>query len=298
MTNLIDFFKNISVDYSLDVELKEISTFKIGGTASIVCYPSSACDISKIVKYCRENNYKYIVLGRCSNVVFSDSGLSSLLIKTDRLDNICLDGEYLVFGSGVMLARASKYSVDNGYAGMEFAYGIPGSVGGAVYMNAGAYGGEMSQVVYSTEYVDEKGETANVILSEHEFGYRHSFFTDKNYIITSVKVKLSKGDRARSDDLIREFQNARKEKQPLEFPSAGSVFKRPEGFFAGKLIQDCDLKGYSVGGAQVSEKHSGFIINTGNASCEDVKKLIKKIQNTVFEKFNVELECELKFISD
>lgn len=298
MTKLLDYLNSISVEYSLNVELKEISTFKIGGNASIVCYPASVYDVSKIVKFCRGENQRFIVLGRCSNVVFSDDGLSTLVIKTDRLDDISFEDGRFVFGAGVMLARASKYSVDNGFAGMEFAYGIPGSVGGAVYMNAGAYGGEMSQIVYSTEYVDDCGDIKNITLSEHEFGYRHSFFTDKDYIVTSVKVKLDEGDMAYSNNLIREFQTARKEKQPLEFPSAGSVFKRPEGYFAGKLIQDCGFKGYSVGGAKVSEKHSGFIINTGNASCEDVKTLVKEIQTTVFDKFNVSLECELKFISD
>ncbi len=298
MSELITFFKDNSIYFEQNVSLKEISTFKIGGSADIVCFPSTAEQASLIVKKCIAENIPYISLGRGSNVLFSDDGLKSLIIKTDRLDNLVVSGDFITSGAGVMLARVSRFSVDCGFKGMEFAYGIPGSVGGAVYMNAGAYGGEMSQVVYSTEYVDEKGDICTLNTSDHCFGYRNTFFTGKKCIVTSVTFHLEKGDSVESQRLINEFQTARKTKQPLEFPSAGSVFKRPEGYFAGKLIQDCNLKGFSIGGAQVSEKHSGFIINIGDATSDDVKKLIEHIQKTVFDNFGILLECELKFICD
>ncbi len=297
MNNLLQFFQQNNIECNTDVSLKSISTFKIGGNADIICYPSSAKQISDIVKFCKQNNIHYYSFGKCSNVVFSDEGISSLIIKTDKLDDVVLEDGVFQFGAGVMLAKASKFSIDSGYKGMEFAYGIPGSVGGAVYMNAGAYGGEMSFCVEKTEYVDDNGSICYLEKNMHDFSPRHSYFSDKNYIITKTYVKLEKGDKDESFALVDEFQNARKAKQPLDFPSAGSVFKRPIGYFAGKLIQDCGLKGFSIGGAMVSEKHSGFIINFDNASCQDVKNLVEYIKHKVFDEFGVELECEIKFIS-
>lgn len=295
---MIGFLTNNNIDYELDVSLKDISSFRIGGIADIICYPDTIEKVSVLIKYCVENSVRYSVFGKCSNVVFSDNGIKALIIKTDRLNSIELSDDTFKFGAGLMLAKASKFSVDSGYKGMEFAYGIPGSVGGAVYMNAGAYGGEMSECVTSVTFVDDMGKIRVVSKEELDFDYRHSYFSDKNYVIVSVDIKLDKGDTAQSIAKINEFQTARKDKQPLEFPSAGSVFKRPEGFFAGKLIQDCNLKGVTVGGAQVSEKHSGFIINIGDATCNDVKNLVKLIQERVKATFGVELECELKFIED
>ena len=295
---LKEFLKQNNIQFSLSCDLKDISTFRIGGKADIICYPTSAEQVSSIVRFCNDNNFNYITLGRCSNVVFPDEGLKTLVIKSDKIDHLQKNGNEFTFGAGVMLARASKFSIDEGYEGMEFAYGIPGSVGGAVYMNAGAYGGEMSQIVSRTEYVDSDGNIKYISGSMHDFAYRHSFFTDKKFIITSTVVSLQKGDRNKSEALVAELQHARKTKQPLEYPSAGSVFKRPEGYFAGKLIQDCNLKGYSIGGASVSEKHSGFIINSGNATCNDVKLLVDHIKSEVKNNFGVELECELKFITD
>lgn len=295
---MIEFLTKNKIDYELDVSLKDISSFKIGGVADIICYPDTPQKVSKLIKYSVENSIRYIVFGKCSNVVFSDDGIKTLIIKTDKLNGIEFSEDTFKFGAGLMLAKASKYTVDNGYEGMEFAYGIPGSVGGAVYMNAGAYGGEMSDCVVSVTYIDEAGDICVISKNELDFGYRHSYFSDKNCIIISAEIQLKKGDKNQSFEKINEFQTARKEKQPLEYPSAGSVFKRPEGYFAGKLIQDCNLKGETVGGAQVSVKHSGFIINIGNATCNDVKLLVKKIQDTVKNEFGVELECELKFIED
>ncbi len=295
---LKSFFEQNNIEYAQNISLKDISSFKIGGEAKIICYPKSAREVSQIVVFCNQSNIKYLTFGKCSNVLFCDSGIKKLIIKTDKINHINKVTDGYEFGAGVMLAKASKTCVDSGYSGMEFSYGIPGSIGGAVYMNAGAYGGEMKQVVSSVEYVDESGNVCVIDNNGLDFSYRHSFFSNKNYIITSVTVKLQKGDINKSLDLINEYQTARKTKQPLEFPSAGSVFKRPDGYFAGKLIQDSNLRGYSIGGAQVSEKHCGFIINKGDATAKDVLLLIDFIKDTVYKNFNVELECELKYIQD
>lgn len=298
MQKLTEFLCNSNIEYSENVPLSELSSFKIGGRANLICYPNCAGQVSALVKFCRENNIRYMTFGRCSNVLFPDGGLCTLIIKTDKLNSFGLEDGVFYFGSGVMLAKASKYTVDSGYCGMEFSYGIPGSVGGAVYMNAGAYGGEMSQCVVKTEYVNGFGEVCLLDKDKHDFGYRHSFFTNTDYIITKTFIELKKGDKKRSEELINELQTARKSKQPLDMPSAGSVFKRPEGYFAGKLIEDSGLKGAAVGGAMVSTKHCGFIVNNNNAKSTDVKELVRIIQSTVKEKFGVELECELKFIED
>ena len=274
MTKFTDFLSSANIVYSLNASLKELSSFKIGGSAAIICYPDCAEKAAALVKYCNENGMKYMTFGRCSNVLFPDSGLLTPIIKTDKMNSMVFSDGLFCIGAGVMLAKASKYTVDKGYAGMEFAYGIPGSVGGAVYMNAGAYGGEMSQCIEKTEYVDDRGNICVLEQKLHEFGYRHSYFSDKNYIITKTYVSLEKGDRSNSAALIDEFQSARKSKQPLDMPSAGSVFKRPQGYFAGKLIEDSGLKGAFVGGAMVSTKHSGFIVNYDNASERDVRELI------------------------
>lgn len=296
MYKLFDFFDDEGIKYITNVSLKTISTFKIGGLADVICYPSNANDVSKIIKYCNNNSVEYYTFGKCSNVVFSDDGVKKLIIKTDEMDTISHNGDIFEFGSGVMLAKASKYTIDHGYKGMEFSYGIPGSIGGAVYMNAGAYNGEMSFCVCKTEYVDDKGNICFIENEQHNFSKRYSYFTDKNFVITKTYVKLEKGLTDESLKLVDEFQLARKTKQPLEYPSAGSVFKRPEGYFAGKLIEDCNLKGCSVGGAMVSDKHAGFIINFNDATYNDVKQLVALIQRQVKSTFNVDLECEIKFI--
>ena len=296
MQRLLAFLDNKKIQYERSVSLKGISTFKIGGIADLICYPSDTEQVSEIVKFCNKNDLNYLTFGKCSNVVFSDAGIKSLIIKTDKIDVIKKDCDCFEFGAGVMLAKASKYTIDCGYKGMEFSYGIPGSVGGAVYMNAGAYGGEMSDCVFRTEYVDDSGVVCYLEKEDHDFFPRHSFFSDKKFIITRTWIRLEEGNTIESMKLVDEFQTARKTKQPLEFPSAGSVFKRPQGYFAGKLIQDCNLKGVSVGGAMVSEKHSGFIINHNNATFYDVRNLVDLIKKEVKNKFDVDLECEIKFI--
>lgn len=294
MTDIKNTLTNLNIRFAEDQPLSALSTFRIGGNAKLVCYPDTAEKTAAVVSFCAENGIEYLTFGRCSNVLFPDEGLDSLLIKTDEIDGLSLEDGLFAFGSGVPLCKATRFTVENSYAGMEFAYGIPGSVGGAVYMNAGAYGGDMSTCVVSAQYVDPKGEIRTV--SDLEFSNRRSFFTDKNCIITKAYVKLEKGDPVKSEQLIEQYQTARKTKQPLDMPSAGSVFKRPEGYFAGRLIEECGLKGFAVGGASVSEKHAGFIVNNGSATAKDVKRLVEEIQNRVYDKFGVRLERELKYI--
>ena len=298
MQDLICFFNENDIEFHTGVTLSGLSTFKIGGNADLVCLPKNTEQVSELVKFCTENKIRYMTFGRCSNVLFPDEGLRTLLIKTDRLDSIGKNAEMFEFGAGVMLAKAAAYTIENGNTGMEPLYGIPGSVGGAVYMNAGAYGGEMSQIVFKSEYVDDRGEIKILEKSDHRFGYRHSFFSDNNCIITKTYVALEKGDKTASLLRVKELQEQRRTKQPLDMPSAGSVFKRPSGYYAGALIENCGLKGVSVGGAQVSVKHAGFIVNKGNATANDVKALISVIQKKVESSCGVNLECELRFVGD
>lgn len=298
MTDILSFLSKSNIHYELNVSGKDLSTFRIGGNLKLVCMPDSVKKISELVRYCKQKNINFYTFGKCSNVVFPDEGINTLIIKTDNLKNILFQNGLFEFGAGVMLAKASKYSVEHGYSGMEFSYGIPGSIGGAVYMNAGAYDGQISDIIEKTEYVDSDGNICMLDKESHDFSYRHSFFFDKQFVITKTLIRLKEGNKTQSEKKIKELQLARKEKQPIEYPSAGSVFKRPEGYFAAKLIEECGLKGKSVGGAMVSVKHAGFIINFDNATCRNVKDLVKLIRDTVRDKFGVDLECEIKFVED
>ena len=187
MQLLFDYLAKNNIQFNRSVSLKEISSFKIGGTADVVCYPENPQQVCEVVKFCNCNNIEYVSFGKCSNVVFTDSNFNKLIIKTDKLDSVDHNGDYFTFGSGLMLAKASKTTIDNSYEGMEFSYGIPGSVGGAVYMNAGAYGGQMSDIVYSTSYVDESGNIKLLEQKDHDFSYRHSFFSDKNSLFFQLR---------------------------------------------------------------------------------------------------------------
>ncbi len=298
MTELLDFFAKNNIVYSSDMQLSDISSFKIGGTARLICYPEDSVQTAKIVRFCISHNIRYLVFGRCSNVLFSDGGIKSLIIKTDKMEQMSQEDGFFAFGAGVKLSKAAKYTVSCGYAGMECLHGIPGSIGGALYMNAGAYDGEMSRCVFGAEYVDESGKVRIIQKDKLSFGYRYSSFTDRNCVITKVFLMLNKGDKEQSEQRILQLTEMRKAKQPLDLPSAGSVFKRPQGYFAGALIEDCGLKGASVGGAMVSPKHAGFIVNTGGATASDVRTLISQIKDRVKAEFGVELECELKYIED
>lgn len=272
-----------------------LCTFKVGGNAKIVVYVHSVEQFVIVLQLCKD--IKHIVIGNASNVVFSDLGYDGVIIVTSALNEIeVINGNQIQAQSGAQLTRVAIIAQENELEGLEFSYGIPGTVGGAVFMNAGAYGSEMKNVIKSVTVLDKNLEIKVISLEQCNFSYRHSLFMEDEFYIISAVFKLNKGNA----DLIKEKMNqnmsSRRTKQPLEYPSAGSVFKRPEGYFAGKLIQDSGLKGYKIGGAQVSEKHSGFIINAGNATADDIKNLVKHIQQKVKQDSDVELKCEIRFI--
>ena len=279
--------------------LKEYTSFKIGGIADLYVCPNNLMELLNTLSILKENNVPYFLLGAGSNLLISDKGIRGAVIKLgDGFDYAHAKGDYILAGAGVSLAKLALEAKNAELTGLEFAAGIPGSLGGALYMNAGAYGGEMKDVVTEVSFIDEDGTVKTIPCSECGFGYRKSAFSKGNKIIISAKITLKKGNKDEISATMRDLNNKRKEKQPLEYPSAGSTFKRPQGHFAGSLIEQAGLKGYTVGGAQVSEKHAGFVINTGNATAKDVCELIEYVKKTVFEKFGVKLEPEVKITGE
>lgn len=278
--------------------LKNFTTFKIGGNASAIVYVDTIKTLSDLLAECTEANVPNFVLGNGSNLLVSDDGYNGIVFKLDGdFKKLSLIEENTIFcGAGVSLAKLCKFALDHNLSGLEFAWGIPGSVGGAVFMNAGAYGGEMKNVLVGSSYITRNGEQGRYSVDEMDLSYRHSIYSDNGYIISGVIIKLTPDNYDTIRERMDDFMSRRRDKQPLEYPSAGSVFKRPEGYFAGGLIEQCNLKGKQIGGAQVSVKHAGFIINRGGATCEDVCSLVEHIQNVVFEKTGVKLECEIKRI--
>ncbi len=278
-----------------DEPMSRHTTFKIGGNADTYIKVTSVSKLSAILKECKDSDVDYLLIGNGSNLLASDDGYRGVVLRLDGdFRKISLVDEDTVYcGAGASLAALCKYALGCGLSGLEFAWGIPGTVGGAVFMNAGAYGGEMKDVVYSVNHLTPDGESGRIEKDGLQFGYRSSVYRKNKAIITGVTLKLKKDNpddiRARMDD----FLSRRSSKQPLEYPSAGSVFKRPEGAYAGALIEQCGLKGHSHGGAQVSEKHAGFIINRQNATANDVKSLIREVQTKVYDETGYTLECEL-----
>lgn len=293
---LKNFLTENNIHFAENCSLAEMTTFRIGGNAKLVIYPDTVEKVSDLVAFLSKNNFDYFVMGNGSNLLFSDAEFSKPIIKTDALDYMSADGQLFTFGAGVKMAKAAMFAAEQSFTGMEFAHGIPGSIGGAVYMNAGAYDGAMEQIVFKTRYLDEAGNILTVVDKEHDFSYRHSFFSHKNLIVLETTVKLVPGDMQLIKDKMADFMHRRKEKQPLNLPSAGSTFKRPEGTFAGKLIQDCGLKGFKIGGAGVSEKHAGFVVNFDHATFKDVKDVISYVQNKVQQETGYFLECEVEII--
>lgn len=271
------------------------TSFKIGGNADAYIKVNNLSKLSTILKECQDSNVDYMLLGNGSNLLVSDEGIRGAVLRLDGdFRKITLVDDTTIFcGAGATLAYLCKFALNCGLSGLEFAWGIPGTVGGAVFMNAGAYDGEMKDVVHSVSHISPSGEIGRTEKDDLKFGYRTSVYRSNNMIITGVTLKLKKGNpdeiRAKMDD----YMSRRSTKQPLEYPSAGSVFKRPEGNYAGALIEQCGLKGKTCGGAQVSEKHAGFIINKSNATAKDVRDLIGQIQNTVADQTGYNLECEL-----
>ena len=274
------------------------TTFKIGGPADLFCLPDSADTLRELLLWARAEGEPVFALGGGSNLLVRDGGVRGVVVSTAKLTKIeRIEDTWLEAECGVPLAKLASYARDCSLSGLEFAQGIPGSVGGGVYMNAGAYGGSLEQSVRETDALSADGKAVTVRGGEHAFGYRKSCFADGGTVLRT-RIQLTRGDRDEIAAQMEDYRERRRSTQPLEYPSAGSAFKRPPGLFAGKLIQDSGLKGARVGGAQVSEKHAGFIINTGGATASDVLGLIEKIQIEVFRQFGVMLESEIRVIGE
>lgn len=282
-----------------DEPMKMHTTFKIGGNADIFCEPENTEELKNILKITKNREIKPLIIGNGSNMLISDNGIRGVVIKIgEKMSSIEVCGNRICAGAGAILSRISSAALKNSLSGFECLSGIPGSLGGAIYMNAGAYGAEISQVLKEALCVTPEGEIVTIKKEDMDFGYRQSVFMHNGYVIVSAVLEFCEGKFDEIDAKIKELTKARCEKQPLNLPSAGSVFKRPEGYFAGKLIEDSGLKGYKIGGAEISEKHAGFIVNTGGAAAKDVLDLIKYAQDKVFENFGVKLEPEIKLTGE
>ena len=296
-SKLYSLCKEIECEYSTDALLKDYTSFKIGGKADVMIFPDDISKLSNVISFINKENIAALVLGKGSNMLVDDSGFRGVVINTCKLDEIYLaDETTIICQCGVTLSRLCRFALENSLTGLEFAFGIPGTAGGAAYMNAGAYGGEMKDVLVSCEHLNPNGSIGIFSRDELKLGYRQSVYSDTDLLITSLTIKLSKGNPDEIKAKMDVLMGKRRDKQPLEYPSAGSTFKRPEGYFAGALIEQCNLKGYSVGGAQVSEKHAGFVINTGGATCKDILDLAEHVKKTVYDKFGVILEPEVRFL--
>ncbi len=300
MTEFIRLLEKSKIDYKENEPMKNHTSFKTGGNAEVFLTPKDETELAKIIETANSLSLKPFILGNGSNLLVSDDGIKERPVVHigkgfDYIKDI--DDCTIEVGAGTNLSTLCKYALSKELTGLEFAYGIPGSCGGAAVMNAGAYGGEMKDVLVSCNHIDADGDKGSFSKEELDLSYRHSVYSDSDYIITSLVLKLRKGKKEEIEEKMRELIGRRKDKQPLEYPSAGSVFKRPEGYFAGALIEQSGLKGKRIGGAMVSEKHAGFIINYENATTTDVLELISFCQNTVKEKFGVELETEIKIIN-
>ncbi len=296
MDAILQSLKNITNEENifLNEPLKNHTTFKVGGPADILVTPTSKEELIECLKL----NVPKFIVGNGSNLIVKDGGIRGLVIKTTKVDNVSLNGNIIEAELGAKLGKLAMLARDNSLTGFEFASGIPGTVGGAISMNAGAYGGEMKDVVIESMYCDYDGNTYTISNEQHQFGKRKSFFTGKEYIVLSTKIKLEDGNKEEITAKMEELKVARTTKQPITLPSAGSIFKRPEGYFAGKLIEDSGLKGYTIGGAQVSTLHAGFIVNIGGATAKDIISLIEYIQSTVMKNYGVELETEVKIVGE
>lgn len=279
--------------------MKNHTTFRIGGPADALALPKKPEEVAEVVRFCHEHAQSYYVLGNGSNLLVSDEGYRGLVLQLYRnFNDIQVNGETITVQSGAMLAAVARTAYQTGLTGLEFASGIPGTIGGAVVMNAGAYGGEMKNVLKEVTVLTKEGEVLVIPAKALELGYRTSVIPKNGWIVLGAVLQLKKGDQEQILARMEELKEQRITKQPLDLPSAGSTFKRPEGYFAGKLIMDAGLRGFTVGGAQVSEKHCGFVVNRGNATAADVWKLICEVKRRVKEMTGVELEPEVKLLGD
>lgn len=282
---------------SLSEDMKKHTTFKAGGCAKYFVCPDNVDSLAELISYLNNNDINHYVIGNGSNLLVKDEGYDGVIVKIgSKFGNIQIENDEMVCGAGAFVAKAANMAGEQALSGLEFAAGIPGMIGGAAAMNAGAYGGEFKDIIETVWVLDSRGKEFSLNNRQMEFGYRSSIIQRMDYIVTAVKLKLIRGSREKIVDKMNGYLDARREKQPLEYPSAGSTFKRPEGHFAGKLIMDAGLAGMEVGGACVSEKHCGFIINKNNATAGDIIELMNRVSDIVFEKYNVKLEPEVKII--
>ena len=282
----------------MEEPMKKHTTFRVGGPADVLVQPDETA-LAAILALCRQYHVSYSFIGNGSNLLVGDKGIRGVVIEmTDPMGNIEVDGTKITAQAGAMLSKIANTAASNGLGGMELAAGIPGSVGGAVVMNAGAYGGEMKDIIEKVYVLDENGAQLELDRDALDLGYRHSCIPEKKYIVTKVVLELVPRNEAEIRSEMKELNEKRAEKQPLQYPSAGSTFKRPEGYFAGKLIMDAGLRGYQVGGAQVSEKHCGFVINKGDATAADICQLMRDVSDKVQAQFGVVLEPEVKMIGE
>ena len=295
MEKFFGFLNDNHIEYICDEPMKNHTTFKVGGNAQVFVTVNSKEELSALMKYISTENISYFILGKGSNLLVSDSGIKGVVITLsgEFTDIKTKDGNKIFAGAGASLMKLCRFAQENSLSGLEFAYGIPGSVGGAVFMNAGAYGGEMKDCLVSADYITPQGECGTFTIDELQLGYRTSVFKNKNYIITGCTLSLKEENKDIIKEKMDDLLGRRRSKQPIEYPSAGSTFKRPDGAFAGTLIESCGLKGYTIGGACVSEKHAGFIINKGGATFEDIDSLIKEVQKKVKDETGFFLETEV-----
>ena len=285
-------------DIKIDEKLSSYVNFKVGGPADILLIPKSKEQVIKSVEVCKENKIPFYLIGNGSNILVRDGGFRGVVISLKEVNTIIVDGDKIEAECGAMLKAVSDKAMENSLTGFEFACGIPGTIGGAVFMNAGAYDGEIAHVIESAEIIDEECNIVRLSNKDLDFGYRSSIVMKKGYTVLSAVFKLEKGQVKTIKELVDDLTNKRESKQPLEYPSAGSTFKRPEGNFAAKLIDDCGLRGLTLRGAQVSDKHCGFVVNSGGADAKDILDLMFIVKSTVNGKFGIMLEEEVKIIGE
>jgi UDP-N-acetylmuramate dehydrogenase len=301
MQNLVDLLRGVTEEGQVleQESMKKHTSFRIGGPADLFVLPETFEQTAQIVRICRENQAPFYVIGNGSNLLVSDQGYHGVVIQIYKnLSEVGVEGDTITAQAGAMLSVIAKRALEHSLTGFEFAAGIPGTIGGAAVMNAGAYGGELKDVLVEVTVLTGEGEIVNVPAEELQLGYRHSVIPQNGWIVLGAKLKLKKGDSEAIRSRMEELREQRVTKQPLDRPSAGSTFKRPEGHFAGKLIMDAGLRGFTVGGAQVSEKHCGFVINTGDATAADVYTLIQEVSKRVKAQTGVELEPEVKMLGE
>lgn len=303
MNKYLQFAKNLEnvitkENVMINEPMKNHTSFKVGGRADVFVTPASIDEVVKTILLCKNEKVPFYIMGFGSNILVKDGGIRGAVIKLEKLNSFCVEGETMRVQCGLSFARACREALSLGLSGLEFACGIPGTVGGAVAMNAGAYGGEVNDVIVDALVMDKDGVISHLNKEQLQLGYRNSSILKQGLIVLESSFRLKRGDHTKMKDMVDDLMKRRAERQPLNYPSAGSTFKRPSGFYAGKLIEDSGLKGVNIGGAEVSDKHSGFIINKDNATAKDILKLIEHVQKTVDEIHGVVLEPEVRIIGE